>query len=253
MRILISMKTRENFVYNEINQYFIQSFIWNLLRDTGYSGMHDKPNFKFFSFSNIFPVSDFKENEEKQFIISSPDKQFIEILAEKLGNIKQFRLGIHEFEMNNVKKFSATLSQNWQTATPIVLYENNNANRYYSVKRNPDLGFFLERLKDNALKKYNIFYNENLNFEEPLFDRMFFKKQVAVHLRKAQKEFLILGTIWKFEINLLRCNNEKRKFYNFIMDCGLGEKNSLGFGFVNTIRERQKNSEKPIMTYEEDE
>jgi len=92
MRILISMKTKENFVYNEINQYFIQSFIWNLLRDTGYSGMHDKPNFKFFSFSNIFPVSDFKENEEKQFIISSPDKQFIEILAEKLGNIKQFRL-----------------------------------------------------------------------------------------------------------------------------------------------------------------
>ncbi len=120
MILLINIKTKENFIYKEINQYFTQSFIWSLLKDTEYSEMHDKPNFKFFSFSNIFPINDFNEKETKQFIISSPDKQFIETLAEKLNNIKQFNLGIHIFELNRVKKFSANLSQNWQTGTPIV-------------------------------------------------------------------------------------------------------------------------------------
>ncbi|OQX22254.1 MAG: hypothetical protein BWK75_01255 [Candidatus Altiarchaeales archaeon A3] len=87
---------------------------------------------------------------------------------------------------------------------------------------------------------------------------MFYKKQVAVHMKKAQKEFLILGTTWEFEINLFKLqdnnlyNTKLNKFYNFIMDCGLGEKNSLGFGFVNTMREKQKNTEKALITHEHD-
>lgn len=255
MRLLIQIKTKENFVYSEVNQSFIQSFIWNLLKDTEYSEMHDKPKFKFFSFSNIFPVSDFKEEEKKQFIISSPDKQLIEILAEKLENTKKFNLGTHEFNLTDSKKITVELKSRWQTGTPIVLYENNQENKYYSVKRNPDLGFFLERLKENALKRYNIFYNENLDFEGPLFDRMFFKKQVAVHLRKNQKEFIIIGTIWEFELNLFKLKNNNlhnptSRFYNFIMDSGLGEKNSLGFGFINMVKEKQKSAEKALITHE---
>ena len=45
--------------------------------------------------------------------------------------------------------------------------------------------------------------------------------------------FLIIGSLWK---NLEKFNMDDKKFYKFILDCGLGEKNSLGFGMLNTLR-----------------
>ncbi|CEG12248.1 CRISPR-associated endoribonuclease Cas6 2 [groundwater metagenome] len=252
MRLIIKLLPKEIFAYEEISKYFIHSFIWNLLKDTEFSKFHDTKKFKFFTFSNIFPVREFKFNEEKQIIISSPNDYFIDTIAEKLRNIRYLKLGIHEFELKEFKKFSMELKQRWETSTPIVLYENNNTNTYYSTNRNPDLNFFLERLKDNALKKFNAFYNKNFGFEEPIFDRLFFKRQVAVHMKKDMANFLFLGTLWEFEINLLRMNEEKRRFYEFIMDCGLGEKNSFGFGFVNMKKEKQKNTEKALITHEQD-
>ncbi len=264
MRIIVKILPKDIFVYEEINKYFIHSFIWNLLKDTEFSRLHDTKKFKFFTFSNIFPVSEFKFNEEKHFIISSPNDYFIETIAEKLQNIRYLEFGIHEFELKEFKKFSMELKQRWETSTPIVLYENNNTNTYYSTNRNPDLNFFLERIKDNALKKFNAFYNKNFCFEGPIFDRLFFKRQVAVHIRKDMKEFLFLGTLWEFELNLLRMNEEKRQFYEFIMDCGLGEKNSFGFGCVNMQREkgwkekkdfqthRQQRQDKALLSYERD-
>jgi len=268
MRLIIKILPKEIFAYEEINKYFIHSFIWNLLKDTEFSKFHDTNKFKFFTFSNIFPVSGFKFNEEKQFVVSSPNDYFIETVAKALRNTRYFKLGIHEFELKEFKKFSMGLKQRWETATPIVLYENNNTNTYYSINRNPDLNFFLERLKDNALKKFNAFYNKNFGFEEPLFDRMFFKRQVATHIRKNQAEFLFLGTLWEFEIDLLRINREKNekkiKFDEFIMDCGLGEKNSFGFGCVNMQREkgwrekkdfqanRRQRQDKALISYEHD-
>lgn len=243
MRIIIKILPKEIFAYEEL-KYFIHSFIWNLLKDTEFSKFHDTKKFKFFTFSNIFPVSEFKFNEEKQFIISSPNNYFIDTIAEKLHNIKYLKLGIHKFELKGFKKFSMKLKSRWETSTPIVLYENNNTNTYYSIKRNPDLNFFLERLKDNALKKFNAFYNKNFDFDEPIFDRLFFKRQVAVHVRKSMSEFLVLGTLWEFELNPLQIHKDKRRFYEFIMDCGLGEKNSFGFGFVNMKRENWKEKKK---------
>jgi len=62
-----------------------------------------------------------------------------------------------------------------------------------------------------------------------------FNKEVAVKNVKGGKEFIIIGSVWylleKFEIS-----EEMRRFYWFLMECGLGEKNSMGFGFVNPVR-----------------
>lgn len=54
---------------------------------------------------------------------------------------------------------------------------------------------------------------------------------MAVRVKKADKMFLIIGTLWK---NLEKFNMDDKRFYRFLMDCGLGEKNSLGFGMVNS-------------------
>lgn len=54
-------------------------------------------------------------------------------------------------------------------------------------------------------------------------------------IAKKGREFLVVGTTWKL-LEKIKIRKEERKFYKFIMDCGLGEKNSLGFGFINPIK-----------------
>ena len=54
---------------------------------------------------------------------------------------------------------------------------------------------------------------------------------MSIRLQKNNNKFIIIGSLWKnMEFNL---NRNNKKFYNFLFDNGLGEKNSLGFGFLN--------------------
>ena len=119
MRLLITFKTKEMFLYDDINPYFIHSFIWKSVRDTEFSALHDKRGFKFFTFSNIFPVSDFNENECKNLIISSPNSAFLKILKHEIETKGGFSLGIHEFVIENIKLFNVPLRKTWQTSTPM--------------------------------------------------------------------------------------------------------------------------------------
>jgi len=236
MRLLITFEPKEMFLFKEINPYFIHSFIWNTLKSTDFSALHDKKGFKFFTFSNIFPLTDFMPGENKNLIISSPNRPFLKVLKEKLDEINEFNLGIHIFEIKQTKLFNVSLKKKWETGSPIVLYKDNAKNEYFSFKRHKDLKFFLERLKDNAIKKFTSYYKlEKFEMDEPIFDSIKLRKEVCVNIRKERNEFIIIGSLWKL-LEKAYFRKGTKKFYRFIMDCGLGEKNSFGFGFVNPLR-----------------
>lgn len=233
MRLLLSLYPMSDFSYDSINKHTVQGLIYSLLKDTDFSEYHDSAKFKFFCFADIFPLGDFKAGEGKNLLISSPNRDFIESIRGSLRAGEIFRLGGHEIKIK-YKVVQPKLSSRFISASPIVLYENNMENLYYSFERNKDLNFFLQRLKENALKKYNAFYSEDCTLDENIFDRLIFRKETAVQIRKGDAEFIIIGSVWKLLEKFII--EEHRKFYEFIMDCGLGEKNSLGFGFINPLR-----------------
>ena len=89
-------------------------------------------------------------------------------------------------------------------------------------------------LKENALKKYTAYTQDEINLESDLFDSFEFNREVSMRIIMKNQTFIIIGSLWKvLEKNIAR---EDRKFYNFLFDCGLGEKNSLGMGFINNRR-----------------
>ena len=231
MRIKITIIPNINLLYSEIQPYFIHGLIWNLAKGTEFSKYHDLPKFKYFSFSEIFPPTNFKEGKEKYLLISSPDRIFIKFIYSQLKELESIKLGCYRFDIKVSKPFNLKFKKRWVTGSPIVLQVGRNI--YWSRKYH-SFDLFLKRLKENAIKKYNSFYNENLNFEGDIFDSLILKKQVAVHIRKEQREARIIGTKWIFEKRYYP--KELRKFYKFILDCGLGEKNSMGFGFVNPVK-----------------
>ena len=78
--------------------YYVQGFIYNLLKGSKFDYIHDKQGYKFFCFSNIFPVTKtIQKNDLRKLIISSPDIEFIIFLSMifqslnsqvKIGNMK---------------------------------------------------------------------------------------------------------------------------------------------------------------------
>lgn len=229
---MIKFEPKEFVKYNEIDKYTIQGFIYSILKnDDSFKELHDTVGFKFFNFSNIFPVSNFEKNSLKKILISSPNDNLIKVLYDNLINKSTFRLKNYEMELLKVSILKNQVCSKFISATPIVLFEDNKNNRYYSFNQNPNFNFFFDRIKDNAVKKYNAYYGENFSLDSDLFTNFEFAREVSIRVKKDGNGFIIIGSLWKnLEFDL---NSHNEKFYNFLFENGLGEKNSLGFGFLN--------------------
>jgi len=226
----------EDFSANKIYKHTIQGFLYECLRTVEKDPeLHSSKKFKFFCFSDIFPSGNYVKGKEKSFIVSSPNAKLIEQLMKGVQAKKEPCIGGHKIRIKNMNKIKLPLRNRFITGSPIVLYKDNQRNLYYSFRRNDDLDFFLQRLKDNIVKKYEAFFGEKLDFEEPLFDKLIFNKEVAVKNVKNEREFIIIGSMW-YLLEKVHIKEELKKFYWFLMECGLGEKNSMGFGFVNPLK-----------------
>ena len=229
---MLKFEPLEYIKYQNIDKYTIQGFIYSILKDDSvFSSLHETVGFKFFNFSNIFPVSDFEKNSLKKLIISSPNEDLIKSIYSNLKNKDSFRLKNHKMELLKVSLLKNQNCNKFISATPIVLFEDNINNKYFSFKQNNEFNFFFDRLKDNAVKKYNAFYGCDFNLESNLFTNFEFGREVSIRLVKKDNKFIIIGSLWKnLEFDL---TSQNKNFYNFLFDNGLGEKNSLGFGFLN--------------------
>ncbi len=241
MRLKLDFEPTEDFPYWEINKHTIQGFIYNTLMGTELGEEHDKPKFKFFTYSDIFPPTEFMRGDAKSLIISSPNEEFIETLYSRLKERDTIYLGKREFYLKSIKKFNLKVRRKFITGSPVVLYKNNRKNEYFKFYTHRDINFFLKRLEENAVKKYQVFYNEeDGGFIGNLFDKMMprirnGKIDLYIKIVRHGIPFIIVGSMWKL-LEKYRITQEEKKFYQFIMDCGLGEKNSLGFGFLNPLR-----------------
>ena len=129
MRLLIKLKATENTPYEMQYHYHLQGFIYNLLKGSIYDQIHDMRGNKFFSFSNIFPANDLRQNDYRTLIISSPDEEFITYLYEMLqlllGRGTQIKIGIMRFKIDYLHKLFTRVPEssnfNLITGTPIIV------------------------------------------------------------------------------------------------------------------------------------
>jgi CRISPR-associated endoribonuclease Cas6 len=250
MRIFLKLKSTKNCDYDLKYFHKLQGFVYRLLRDTDYGILHDKKGYKFFCFSNIFPIGNVKVGEERNLIISSPDRVFIKLLEEKIRKMMddnaKINIGEYEFEIEDVSTFRVKLRKNINlvSATPIVVripeknYERYNIPVEFRKRRyvywRPQYSFeaFLKQLEENLIKKYNEFHKTDFEIES-IFEVLKFDKPVVNHVIIKGKEKVIIGSIWQFQFSYL--NLEQKKILEFGIDAGFGERNSLGFGFMNVM------------------
>ncbi|ALM76258.1 CRISPR-associated endoribonuclease Cas6 [Thermococcus barophilus] len=240
MRLKLTLDPLESFPYDAVGKHAVQGFIYAHLSGTKWGMRHDEKRFKFFTFSDIFPSGNFVPGKPKTLIISSPDEGFIETLYEKMLPEETVYLGTHALRLTSLKKFRLRPKNKFITGSPIVL-RSMRGQGYFTFYHEKSLIFFVTRITENARKKYEAFYNEPAPLDGFLFDRMIPRVRkngwvdVYVRVKMHGAEFDIPGSTWKLLEK--KITPENRKFYQFIMDAGVGELNSLGFGFINPVRD----------------
>ena len=232
MRVIIKFSSVEKLVPISyfLNKFTIQGFFYHIfLLSENLKHKHEEKGIKFFCFSDVF----IKDNYY-YILFSSPSKEIINEVYAVLKKLSHFYIGYTLFKKESVKKINIRLGKKirWETGSPVVVYYKN---KPFSFLKDKEWDAFFQRLKENAIKKFEIFRGEKVEINE-IFDRAEFKKSVAIPLQKDERKFLVFGSTWKL-LEKSYIDKNERKFYQFLMDAGIGEKNSLGFGFVNPIKE----------------
>jgi CRISPR-associated endoribonuclease Cas6 len=192
-----------------------------------------------------------RKGDIKTLLISSPDHGLVYMLnrrlAETIEDKELVNVGEASFRIQEVRILKPRLRRSCRiiAGTPIVIRIPKEDYKRYKIKPPRDynyvywrkqypLGAFIKQLEDNLFKKYNDFHNSSLDCFQ-LFEQFVFKKHVCNHVVIRGREVKVLGSIWEFIFSYL--NEEQIKILQFGLDCGFGELNSMGFGFMNVIEE----------------
>jgi CRISPR-associated endoribonuclease Cas6 len=238
MRILIKFKNKNKPNYRQVQ---LQGLVYSLIREAGFSSIHDTPQFKprFFNFSQLFLDKD----ERLTFIICSPINELINSLFEVLKNNPELKINNENLIIEEVKRFTPKLKKPiiLKTETPIIVRVPKEKYKYYQIKLEKEYSYFywrplkgipfepfIKQLEDRVWKMYKLFTGQNFE-EKKIFTKFFYKKTVDLPFFKGNKKFSRIGTLWEFELD----SKIDDSLIKFILDTGLGELNSQGYGFVN--------------------
>jgi CRISPR-associated endoribonuclease Cas6 len=233
------------------NNYYhnLQSFIYNLIKNTEFGHLHDfkgatspKQAITPFCFSNVFPYGNMKKGYVKNIIISSPNEEFIFFLGDKIRRTSMpIRLGQMEFNWINSKILSLDVSSPLTvvSATPIVvriprtIYHDYNLELRYPYnylfwRQSYPLELFLNQLETNLKRKFLNYHGCSTESSLGL-SKFVLERQVSRKLEIRGMAQTIIATYWKFLFD------EDNELIKFGLDAGFGERNRLGFGFMNTI------------------
>ncbi|MEM3829443.1 MAG: CRISPR-associated endoribonuclease Cas6, partial [Conexivisphaerales archaeon] len=213
-----------------------------------FGDLHNKPGSKYFCFSNIFPIGNIKKDSEVNLIISSPVSELIDVLKKRISSNSKINIGEYSFELLSLKKMELNLGSRIDliTATPIVIripkhrykeYKIRSKRPYEYWKKTMPMNIFIDRVETNFIKKYNSFFGINME-KIKLFEKYEFKKEVSVIVKQTTGGSVIVGSLWKFSTVFIE--KDKLPIFKFLIDTGLGEMNSEGFGFLNPIKSFNK-------------
>lgn len=220
------------------------------MMESGFPLVHDKKGYKPFCFSNIFPFGDMMAGESRSFIIATPSDAIAKGLVGYLPNLKESTLHIGDcsFILESWRAFEVVLNKppvQLICGTPILLRIPERNYDIYEIPEEerrtgyvywrPQIAFeaFIKQLSENLIKKYNQFYGTEIG-TIPIFQEFMFKKTVHTRYTIDGKSYGAAASLWEFQWSYL--SDIQRRILEFGLDAGFGERNSMGFGFVNLVK-----------------
>lgn len=259
MRLLVKLAPLGSKPYDDDYHYHLQAAVYSLIRQGGLPNLHDKQGCKFFCFSNIFPYGPFTPGIQKNLLISSPEPDVINAVRSSLISVKEtnatFRVGASSFQVEGISNpfnipFDGPIVT-LKTATPIIVRIPKEVYVQYGVKLDRNYEFvywrppmptslFTRQLMNNTAKKVKEFMGlggpvigtrlseENL---VPKLNSLELIRSVATPLTVRSVTRQVIGSLWQFSFNV--STPLQKHVLEIALDTGFGERNMLGFGFMN--------------------
>lgn len=239
MRLKINLTSnKSNYLIPYNYNYILSAIIYRKIADLDLAAkLHFSRDFKFFTFSQIY-VPDFRitkkgvlsRNGKIEFYISSPNDELIKSLVEgHLENsevdFKGDKLLVEQIELLKKPEFSANSKKvKMETMSPVMARIKREVNGKLKIW---DLGpadeRFYESIQKNLINKYVSFYGQ---YDGDRWVKIRPDMKTAKRRRIEIKGNYHRGFMMNFEMEA------DLRLIEFAYDCGLGEKNSMGFGMV---------------------
>ncbi|GEM_PF-1127940 len=205
----------------------LSKLIATAMMNSSFRELHmQKGGFKHFVFSNFLKISKSKiyERGENFFLFRTINKELaFEIMKSLIGLEDRFfvvkSVGVREVR---IKKVDWLISLN-----PVVMsFSNKEKSRYWTIWEDGDIKFLMDALHNNLVRKYEDFYKRKIDADENFIEFLELKNQKPFGMK--YKNGKIFGN--KFYI-VPKQDEISQKLAFLALAEGLGEKNSIGFGF----------------------
>lgn len=251
MRVIAHLQARFDAAYDNTYHHKLRGRIWNALEGTEYDEIHHENEPKGFTYSNPFPPRDMQEGDERTILIASPHEELLAHVAENLKSERELNVGEMPFTVKNVNAIATDVGEpgtsgTIDTGTGVLVrippwrfddYDidvNHDESEFWRPKHTMEP--FRNQIEDNLDKKHGLFCPDHLpgpsEVGGDLFDGYELIKTFAIPVTVTEgvRETWILSK-WKFDYTVR--DDHHRRHLNLALDTGIGERNSLGFGFVN--------------------
>lgn len=195
------------------------------------------------------------EGDSRTLLVSSPNEQLLANVAADLLDDRELNIGEMPFEVTDVSALDPDVGEpgttgTLETGTGLLVRIPPWRFDEYGIDHSHDEAEFWRpehtmeplqnQLEANLDKKHNLFMPDYLpgpsDVNGDLFDEYELVKTFAipVTVTERQRQTFILSK-WRFGYTVR--DEDHRRHLNLALDTGLGERNSLGFGFVNIKEE----------------
>ncbi len=251
MRVLARLEARADAAYDNAYHHKLRGRIWDALEGTDYGSTHDENRPKGFTYSNPFPPGDMQEGDERTLLIASPHEELLSYVATDLKQDRELNVGEMPFSVKEMSALAPDVGEPGTTGTietgtgvlvriPPWRFDeygidtDHEEAEYWQPEHTMEP--FRNQIEANLDKKHGLFCPDYLpgpsDVDGELFDSYELIKTFAIPVTPTTgiQETWVLSK-WRFEYTVR--DDDHRRHLNLALDVGIGERNSLGFGFVN--------------------
>lgn len=252
MRILARLTARTDAAYDNAYHHKLRGRIWRALQDTAFEERHHINEPPGFAYSNPFPPRDMEEGDNRTLLVSSPDEQLLAHVADDLLQNRELNIGEMPFRVTDLSDLNPDVGEPGTTGTletgtgVLVRIPQDRFNEYGIEESDGDAAEFwrpkhaLEPFRiqvvNNLDRKHSLFAPDHLpgpsDVDGELFDDYELIKTFAIPVTVTEgvRQQFVLSK-WRFGYTVR--SDAHRRHLNLALSTGIGERNSLGFGFLN--------------------
>lgn len=251
MRILTRLHARTDAAYDNAYHHKLQGRIWQGLEDSDYDALHDENQPMPFVYSNPFPPGEMEAGDERSLLVASPEEELLAHIAEDLTRDRELNIGEMPFHVDEVTPLSPDVGEPGTSGTietgtgVLVRIPPWRFDEYGIETDHEEAAFwrpkhtmepFQNQIEANLDKKHRLYLPDYLpgpsDVDGDLFEGYELIKTFAIPVEPTTgvTETWVLSK-WRFDYTVR--DDAHRRHLNLALDVGLGERNSLGFGFCN--------------------